>query len=342
MAASRPHAQPRRTRAGPAAGDRRRSTKVYPGGTRALDGVSFTVDRPEVDRHHRHLGRRQEHAHPLHQPAGRADRPGASGCGATDIVGLPTARTAPCAPAHRHDLPGVQPGRPADGDGEPAVGPPGLGGLHRLAAAPLPAAGHRRRVRDARSRRARRDCTTRAPTRSPAGSASAWASARALMQNPDLLLVDEPTASLDPKTARQIMRLIRDAGARARAAGAGQHPRRGARAGLRRPRARASRPAGIAFDGPSADLTRRGADRDLRRRGLEPDASATPTRTTPPRERRRLPDVLASAVVLRDPRPAAARARGALVYLVVSVIDAQHRPAPGGRASGARWTSSRA
>jgi phosphonate transport system ATP-binding protein len=28
------------------------------------------------------------------------------------------------------------------------------------------------------------------------------------MQNPDLLLVDEPTASLDPKTSRQIMRLI--------------------------------------------------------------------------------------------------------------------------------------
>ncbi len=34
--------------------------------------------------------------------------------------------------------------------------------------------------------------------------------ARALMQDPDLLLVDEPTASLDPKTARQIMRLIRE------------------------------------------------------------------------------------------------------------------------------------
>src|SRR6056297_1670250 len=32
--------------------------------------------------------------------------------------------------------------------------------------------------------------------------------ARALAQNPELLLVDEPTASLDPKTSRQIMRLI--------------------------------------------------------------------------------------------------------------------------------------
>ena len=32
--------------------------------------------------------------------------------------------------------------------------------------------------------------------------------ARALQQEPDLLLIDEPTASLDPKTSRQIMRLI--------------------------------------------------------------------------------------------------------------------------------------
>jgi len=34
--------------------------------------------------------------------------------------------------------------------------------------------------------------------------------ARALMQEPELLLIDEPTASLDPKNSKQIMRLIKE------------------------------------------------------------------------------------------------------------------------------------
>jgi len=34
--------------------------------------------------------------------------------------------------------------------------------------------------------------------------------ARAVLQHPKLLLVDEPTASLDPRTSRQIMRLLND------------------------------------------------------------------------------------------------------------------------------------
>jgi len=32
---------------------------------------------------------------------------------------------------------------------------------------------------------------------------------RALMQEPEILLADEPTASLDPKTSKQIMELLR-------------------------------------------------------------------------------------------------------------------------------------
>jgi phosphonate transport system ATP-binding protein len=45
----------------------------------------------------------------------------------------------------------------------------------------------------------------------PVGSDSGWASRAPCCRTPDILLVDEPTASLDPKTSRQIMRLIVEA-----------------------------------------------------------------------------------------------------------------------------------
>jgi phosphonate transport system ATP-binding protein len=78
--------------------------------------------------------------------------------------------------------------------------------------------------------------------------------ARALMQDPELLLVDEPTASLDPRTARQIMRLIRElAVERSRPALVNIHDVALAQAfadrviGLKAGR--------IAFDGPPSALT---------------------------------------------------------------------------------------
>ena len=97
--------------------------------------------------------------------------------------------------------------------------------------------------------------------------------ARALMQRPDLLLVDEPTASLDPKTSRQIMRLIRElASERDTPALVNIHD-------VALAKAFSDRIVGlkdgiVMFDGKPEDLERRGAHAHLRRRGLEPASVA--------------------------------------------------------------------
>ncbi len=78
--------------------------------------------------------------------------------------------------------------------------------------------------------------------------------ARALIQNPKLLLVDEPTASLDPKTARQIMRLITELCAeRGLAAIVNIHDV--ALAQMYVERVIGLRTGEVVFDGPPEDLT---------------------------------------------------------------------------------------
>jgi phosphonate transport system ATP-binding protein len=78
--------------------------------------------------------------------------------------------------------------------------------------------------------------------------------ARALQQEPELLLIDEPTASLDPKTSRQIMRLIGEICAeRNLAAVVNIHDV--ALAQMFLPRIVGLRAGAIVYDGPADGLT---------------------------------------------------------------------------------------
>jgi hypothetical protein len=148
-------------------------SKEYVPGKPVLRGID--LDRAGGDhRHHRPLRHGQVHADPLHQPPGGADGgrdPAAWRGPACRCAG----RAAPRAAADRHGLPGIQPGRAADGDGERALRAARLrAALARLAAEIPP-----------RTSPAPSSCWTRsacpttrrgAPMRSRAGSASASAS----------------------------------------------------------------------------------------------------------------------------------------------------------------------
>ncbi len=181
--------------------------KVYPGGTQALAGVDFTIDRPEVVAV---IGSSGAGKSTLIRCINRLVEPtaGSIRLGATEIVGLPSGELR--AVRRRIGMifqefnlvdrltvmENLLSGRlgsvgflaallrrypPHDVAGAFAMlDRVGLAGLHDSRADAL-SGGQRQRV----------------------------GIGRALMQNPELLLVDEPTASLDPKTARQIMRLIR-------------------------------------------------------------------------------------------------------------------------------------
>jgi phosphonate transport system ATP-binding protein len=78
--------------------------------------------------------------------------------------------------------------------------------------------------------------------------------ARALVQEPELLLVDEPTASLDPKTSRQVMRLLTDL-CRERDLAAVVNIHDVVLAQMFLPRIVGLRAGEIVYDGPAAGLT---------------------------------------------------------------------------------------
>ena len=227
-------------------------TKVYPGGTRALDGVSFTVCRPEVIAV---IGSSGAGKSTLIRCINRLVEPtsGKVFLGTTDIVRLGAKELRQ---ARRRIgmifqefnlvdrltvMENILSGRlgsvsflaaftrrypPADvANAYAMLDRVGLAGLHDSRADAL-SGGQRQRV----------------------------GIGRALMQNPDLLLVDEPTASLDPKTARQIMRLIR-ALAEERATPALVNIHDVALAQGFADRIIGLKAGKVAFDGPAADLT---------------------------------------------------------------------------------------
>ena len=126
-----------------------------------------------------------------------------------DLLKLSCPEMRDAAPQHRHDLPGVQPDRAAVGDRQRAHRRLGYTGTLRsmLRMYTKDDIAQALRLLD---RVGLGEHIDKRADRLSGGQRQRVGIARALIQNPKLLLVDEPTSSLDPKISREVMALIRE------------------------------------------------------------------------------------------------------------------------------------
>ena len=133
--------------------------------------------------------------------------------GSIDVLGrrlqASERRSAPPARRHRLHLPAVQPGQPPQRAGQrPARLPRSHAALARFAG--LFSAEQKRQALEALARVGLADFAGQRASTLSGGQQQRVAIARALTQKAEVILADEPIASLDPESARKVMDILAD------------------------------------------------------------------------------------------------------------------------------------